>query len=321
MTESSWLSLPTHVTYGQFLRLTLGNREFGNDEEALNLKNTIKSLLAFYTSGGHLMLPLLMIIPVVASLSVVVTLTELWVTKDVRFLHRDLQFHDHNLTLVGSLYQDQLAPVDNIDDGGDFDHLLPVHQKYYASVKAVNLAQLRRGPRGFVTPQVALLMDEYDKHMGEDALEPAAYYVNDSPARGLQEMVSKLGLDAIDVVVVLSPEGKEAVADTLVEVCESEGVLVVLVKLPPSQHIYYQDENYFRIQEAHGHNLRRNAMGGRIRMTNREILWYLNHQEFGNDTTPRELDLRERVRFARPLGPKSPWRHHRINQSQQVIAP
>lgn len=273
----------------------------------------------------------------VVAVNVLVTLVDLWVTKDARFLHASLWFHGHDLTLVGLLYHRQVEPQPTIDDGGDFDHLLPVHQKFYATVKKINQAHHgnnRRpqspymryprpagGPRGFIAADVPEISD-YDTTMGRDPLDANAWYVNHDPVHALRIGLDLLAADYhFDIVIILVPQNDSVddIVTNMVEEVKAKQLLLLVVKLPDHHHVYYQDENYFRVQQPDGRNLRRNEMCRNIRFTNRQVRAFLARQSFATpehhtlvvDTLVEEL----RLRWRHPLR----YRHSRPSESQQVL--
>lgn len=287
-----------------------------------------------------MLLPLPLWVGVAAALNVVVTLVDLWVTKDVRFLHSSLWFHGHDLTLVALLYQRQLTPQLAIDDGGDFDHLLPVHQKFFANVKKINQAhyggsthppgpprpfgrhpaRAAGGPRGFVAVEAPEITD-YDVTMGRDPLDQNAWYVNHDPVRAIRLGLDMLEAETIDVVVILVPEDdtvKQVVAK-MVEEVRAKGISLLVVNIPGNRHIYYQDENYFRVQQPNGRNLRRNEMCRNIRIANHQVRAFLTQRSF---TEPQSYTLTVdtliedlRPQWRHPLR----YRHSRPLENQQPL--
>lgn len=81
------------------------------------------------------------------SLNILLTSIDNWTSKNVRFLQSHLQQQGHNVILMAPLYQQNLnllipikftPGIKDIRDGGEYGHLLPVHQKYYFKMSNEN---------------------------------------------------------------------------------------------------------------------------------------------------------------------------------------
>lgn len=79
----------------------------------------------------------LTLLNITLGLNIILTSTDSWVSSNLRYLYHQLSTN-HTVILVGSLYNHQIDYINDISDGGDFNHLLPINQIYYRNIDLIN---------------------------------------------------------------------------------------------------------------------------------------------------------------------------------------
>lgn len=251
-------------------------------------------------------------------LNILLSTKDSWVSKNTRHLYRGLKDEGHNVKLIAPLYNNaegfessateenkngKREETNEIANGGDFGHLLPVHQTYYKTVKKLN--QVPRGAKNVILKKDLETAEEPEtsgkhnsKSFGQDPLDSSVWYVNASPLQTL--------LVAYDVIlpqfcpefkpdlVILGPdEGLSLTASTpkdqllfqkdqYVETGLESMLLLSMIKKFPvigfstgdNHHIYYQDESYFNIQQdvLSKQLLKKNVFTKNIKFINKKVI-------------------------------------------------
>ncbi|KAG7665133.1 uncharacterized protein J8A68_001189 [[Candida] subhashii] len=217
----------------------------------------------------------------VLTLNIVLTTTDNWVAKNIRMLYSHLKHHNHNVILVAPLYQtieDDDAITDDpsaIEDGGEYGHLLPVHQTYFKNIKLLNSRKAKH-----VIPRQDIFIPVKTSQFGQDPLEKDAWYINSSPMDSLT-----IGMDILlpkyypdfkpDLIIVGPNEGLESLA-TVGNMIESSidnyGIPVIGISTQDSHAVYYHDEKYFQINPSNTqHLLKHNIFGKNIKFINKQV--------------------------------------------------
>lgn len=223
----------------------------------------------------------------VCGLKILLTTPESWVCKDVRFLHANLRKHGHEVTTVASLYYKQESPRVDLLDGGDFGHLLPIHQRYFEKLRYINYAHERghRGSRRSLTGQPQQYVDPVMDH---DPLDKSVYFVNNHALAAIPRGLAML--QDVDLIVVIGDKD-----DGMLEQMAADGVRndlpTIAVKLTQPHHVYYQDENHFKVQHPGDRNLRNNQIGGIIRHNNRVVQEFIASSQLTGSPKVYDIEL------------------------------
>ncbi|SGZ53018.1 CIC11C00000003207 [Sungouiella intermedia] len=252
---------------------------------------------------------LLLLLPFVAGLNVLMTSTDSWVSMNARYLYRALVEDGHNVVFIGP--QTQMAESGPVEakDGGDFNHLLPAHQKYYRYVR--KLKTLTKGAKGVILKKD---IEEFDKEfesqaivssrsMGQDPLNKDFWYVNanplDSLAVGLSEIIPKYLPDFHPDLVLVGPnEGLHLSSSThasekdileedlssldneveaMVHLAQVHNYPTIAVSTEDVSHIYYQNEDYFNVEEKElSNSFKNNHVTRNLRFVSRKIVQLVN---------------------------------------------
>lgn len=216
------------------------------------------------------------------ALNVLISSTDSWVLKNTRYLADSLRHEGHKVVLVAPLYN---SPAHNADlaDGGDFGHLLPVHQTYYRNL------QLMNAPRGAKKVIKGKSQGEVrTQKFGQDPMDADAWYVNSDPVSTLL-----VALDVVlpnyyggfvpDVVVLgpneglaSTPESSAAGKDLLdlshmVRLAQLKNYTTISVSTEDLHHIYFQDERFFNPQAEHKKGMKKNVFAKNMRFVNKRI--------------------------------------------------
>ena len=270
------------------------------------------------------------------ALNILISTPDSWVTKNVRHLKAALEAQNHTVVAIAPLYDNMgsqklvaddnsvtmdtpvpadvnakrlVQSADAIADGGDFGHLLPVHQIYYKHIKAMNLVSRKR-PRNVVhredVPQESVV--SYDA-FGQDPLDPSFWYVDSLPVSTFL-----IGLDIIlpkyypgfkpDLVILGPQEGisytSQGVSDyyealqAMAAISASQNHSTIAVSSEDSHHIYFQDEHFFNAQQEQLKRFKKNVFARNIRFTNKKILdlvTRLENKAAGSPLLPPQVAL------------------------------
>lgn len=273
---------------------------------------------------------LIALIHSVAALNILLTATDSWVSKNIRHLYTFLVNEGHTVVLVAPLYnnayrlahqaphstsstttsqtlsvasQDTLLKLAKRDkdshdestadivDGGEFGHLLPVHQTYYKNILRINSIP-KRAKNAIHKKE----LDEFEqkivtkfnntRQMGHDPLDANIWYVNSTPLNSL-----RVAFDVIlpefhnnfvpDVVIVGPNEGSSLTTSpehtgntnlealSMLQASLTKNITTVGISSEDYHQIYFQDEKYFKIQAPN--MLKQNVFGKNINFINRKI--------------------------------------------------
>lgn len=185
-----------------------------------------------------------------------------------------------------------------ISEGGDFGHLLPAHQKYFRYIR--KLKTLARGARKVITKKDSEAFDvEFDSHkliqtevLGQDPLNRNFWYVDGSPLECLSiafsEILPKYLPSFSPNLVIVGPNagihlststsrGSDDIAEenlaangnqveAMVHLAQMRNVPAIAVSMEDHQHIYYENEDYFNVEEpVHGRIFKDNHVAQNIR--------------------------------------------------------
>lgn len=144
---------------------------------------------------------LLFLIPLAASLNILISSTDSWVSKNPRYLYRALVEKGHKVMYVGPLHAHNKESVEAVgkrdgepekrSPGGDFNHLLEALQEYYKSYRKVK--HLPRGAKNVLRKKEVEAFDtDFDSQsivaesfMGQDPLNRDFWYVAGTPFQAL----------------------------------------------------------------------------------------------------------------------------------------
>ncbi|EGW30700.1 uncharacterized protein SPAPADRAFT_155831 [Spathaspora passalidarum NRRL Y-27907] len=214
-------------------------------------------------------------------LNIILTTTDNWVSKNVRMLYTHLKHHDHNVILVGPLYQEHEDDTTNrtIEDGGEFGHLLDVHQIYFKNLKKVNKRRVRNVKSKSEIEQEEPFTPVSTNYYGQDPLDKNVWYVNSNSNTTLQFTLNNIipeyypSFNA-DLVIIGPNEGLESQAEIkeLVSLSVNSTFKTLAVSTQDNHGIYYQDEKYFNIHpSSHDHLSKHNVFTRNIHYLNRKV--------------------------------------------------
>ncbi|ODV77741.1 uncharacterized protein CANTADRAFT_54099 [Suhomyces tanzawaensis NRRL Y-17324] len=263
---------------------------------------------------------LLVLIHSCAALRVLLTSTDSWVSKNVRFMYESLKQEGHDVRVVAPLYnrrhpglvrslgshhnrndpteevahasedpENPVAPQSTeIPDGGEFGHLLPVHQTYYSNIKHMN--QAPRGAKGVIKHTKKSIVS--NNHFGQDPLDDHIWFVNsgalDALVIGMDVILPQIGFEP-ELVVVGPNEGPSwtplgsdsggprghrgrGATHAMLNYCMAKNIPSIAVSTKDSHHIYYHDEKYFNIEPKQGQSFfKGNVFGKNIQFVNEKI--------------------------------------------------
>lgn len=216
------------------------------------------------------------------ALNVLISSTDSWVLKNTRYLADSLRHDGHKVVLVAPLYN---SPAHNADltDGGDYGHLLPVHQTYYRNLHLMNAPRgaknvIKKKPEGLVRTE----------SFGQDPMDADAWYVNSDPVSTLlvafDVVLPNYYAGFVPDVVVLgpneglsyTPESSGADVDLLdltrmVRLSQLKNYTTISVSTEDLHHIYFQDERFFNPQAQHRKAMKKNVFAKNLRFVNKRI--------------------------------------------------
>lgn len=267
-------------------------------------------------------------------LNILMSSKDSWVSKNTRHLYAGLKAEGHDVRLIAPLNnnghlndasianekstsskreQDGQDGQREILNGGDFGHLLPVHQKYYKTIKQLN--NLPRGAKNVILKKDLTNMEEktnlvYNNYFGQDPLDKSVWYVNASPLESLliafDILLPQFEPDFKPDLVLLGPdEGLSLTSSTASQQplfqenhpnsdngLDSMMRLAMLKKYPvigvstgDDHHIYFQDENFFNIQQGvlSKHLLKKNIFTKNIKFINSRVIELINKLKASNE--------------------------------------
>lgn len=229
-----------------------------------------------------------LLLPLVAGLNVLMTSSDSWVSKNSRYLYRALLEEGHNVVYVGPLYsasalheRSEIPSGSEFNEGGDFNHLLPEPQNYYKYVRKLNA--LDRGAKNVITKEdsksfdAQLIARSLVNHQtyGQDPLNTDFWYVNGSPLESLAVAFSEILPKHLqdfkpDLVIVGPNKGLHLSTSTekcdnaileedliqnnneveaMVHLAQVHNYPTISISLDDEHHVYYQDEDYFNVEE------------------------------------------------------------------------
>ncbi|RLV86093.1 hypothetical protein JA9_004958 [Meyerozyma sp. JA9] len=248
------------------------------------------------------------------TLNILLSTSDSWVTKNVRHLKAALEAENHTIVAIAPIYDDMrfqnfvgdknlvsISMLYNahsrakrsaqsaraITDGGDFGHLLPVHQNYYKHLKAMNSATGKKPGHSVHKDDDPQESAESSDAFSQDPLDPTFWYINSVPASALL-----IGLDIIlpqyypdfkpDLVILGPQEGisytPQGVSDhyesiqAMAVISASQNYPTITVSCEDRHHVYYQDEHFFNPQQNKHKRFKNNVFSRNICFTNTQIV-------------------------------------------------
>ncbi|CCG23839.1 hypothetical protein CORT_0E02520 [Candida orthopsilosis Co 90-125] len=202
------------------------------------------------------------------SLNILLTSIDNWTSKNVRFLQSHLQQQGHNVILMAPLYQQNLnlsipikftPGIKDIRDGGEYGHLLPVHQKYYFKMSNENQKRAKQVVFEDDVLKEEIVEEEEEKDVvlnnqyGSDPSNHNAWYINCDAMNALNIamnlLIPKFYPDfEIDLVLIGPNEGLDhsQIITSMVHQVNTEKIDAIAVSTQDFHQVYYQDEKYFR---------------------------------------------------------------------------
>lgn len=241
-------------------------------------------------SNNMRLILLLFISTTVTSLNILITTTDSWVSKNTRLLYSSLK-EKHNVKLIAPLYQYNLEK-NNIPlfsnklakDGGEYGHLLSVHQTYFHNLRSINSKRAKGVKFEQDESQSESESSTQDivqsNQFGQDPLDKNCWYVDSNPFNSLQ-----IGLDVIlpnyypdfkpDLTIIGPNEGlqnQQIINKMIHSTITNNNISTIAFSTEDEHHIYYQDENYFHISSNSIHQLmKHNVFTKNIKFINKEI--------------------------------------------------
>ena len=291
---------------------------------------------------------------VVMAKNILLTTTDTWVSKNVRYLYQHLKNEGHNVMLVGPLYKynhrtetvagDKLSEGQNIIihnsekdleitevtnpapriesldgsepslrsreikeslvggsliDGGEFSHLLPVHQTYFRNIARINhspkfsiksIDKRALSKTNFKSKKTTAQSNNY----GQDPLDENIWYVNSNPmdtlSITLDVLINKVQFSP-EIILIGPNEGtqytnddKDNVLLQMLRYSKINGIPSIAISTEDNHHIYYQDEKYFNIQSQQP--LKANTFSENIQFINSQVSKILE-----KTTLPKSISL------------------------------
>lgn len=172
-------------------------------------------------------------------------------------------------------------------EGGDFSHLLPAHQKYFTYIR--KLKTLAKGAKKVIAKKDAEAFDsEFNsqelvryKSLGQDPLNSDFWYVDGTPLESLavafSEILPTYLKDFKPDLVIVGPNAglhfssmtysasskiteeelllKQNQAEAMVHLAQVHDIRAMAVSMEDHSNIYYQNEDYFNVEETNYHRL------------------------------------------------------------------
>lgn len=288
-----------------------------------------------------LLIIVLQFVNLTLGLDILVSSKDSWVSKNTRHLYSGLKAEGHNVKLIaplnhnGHTNDEGLAGESNraskreqggqreIVNGGDFGHLLPVHQKYYKTVKKLN--NLPRGAKNVILKKH---LDDAENdnsikkistnYFGQDPLDESIWYVNTSPLESLliafDVLLPQYEPDfKLDLVILGPDEGlsltpstandqplffenhpsSDNVLDSMMRLAMLKKYPVIGVSTGDDHHIYFQDETFFNIQQnlLSKQLLKKNIFTKNIKFINKRVIEIINKLTASNEGLPENVAL------------------------------
>ncbi|CAI5759583.1 unnamed protein product [Candida verbasci] len=221
------------------------------------------------------------------SLNILLTTTDSWVSKDIRFLYSYLKENNHNVLLMAPLYENNQDDLPNfqkkiVRDGGEFAHLLPVHQTYFKKLRNLSNKGAKNVIKLFDSDFDPVLNTQY----GQDSLDEHCWYINSSPMNAL-----RISLDILiptyypdfkpDLVLVGPNQGLNS--SSKIDFDNFEKYSLVSISLQDKYDLYYQNEKYFNIGWFNSVQLmKHNTFTKNIKFINKKILNLINSLDVNN---------------------------------------
>ncbi|ODV69120.1 hypothetical protein HYPBUDRAFT_136227 [Hyphopichia burtonii NRRL Y-1933] len=223
------------------------------------------------------------------ALNILISSKDSWVSKNTRYLYQSLKEQNHSVILSAPLYHDpnshqetnspgKRSGATSTKDGGDFGHLLPVHQTYYKNNQKVSSLPKRAkniiGKKDEEEFEAGIASTISTSSYGQDPLDHDIWYVNASPLNTLlitydvllptyyPDFVPDLvilgpneGLSLTDynhpsdIFVDLEDHSYEDALESMIKLTQLKDFPVMAVSTEDNHHIYYQDEHFFKIQK------------------------------------------------------------------------
>ncbi|KAG5418782.1 hypothetical protein I9W82_003500 [Candida metapsilosis] len=206
------------------------------------------------------------IIATTLSLNILLTSTDSWTSKNVRFLQYHLQQQGHNVVLMAPLYQQNAnlelpnkltQGLKSIKDGGEYGHLLPVHQNYYSKINKQNMKRAKQ-----VVFEADVIKEEEEdivlnNQYGQDPSNHDAWYINCDATNALtiamNLLIPKFYPDFELDLVIIGPNGgpyHSSLITSMVRQVQIDKVDAIAVSTQDYHQVYFQDEKFFKISST-----------------------------------------------------------------------
>lgn len=275
-------------------------------------------------------------------LNVLLSSKDSWVSKNTRHLYAELRDQGHNVKLVaplnngmhvngGGLSSEETKDVKRdeamhreVVNGGDFGHLLPVHQTYYRTIKKLN--SLPRGAKNVIlkkhldeTEETTESAQNFNNnYFGHDPLDESIWYVNASPLETLliayDVLLPQFLPDFKPDLVILGPDEGLSLTpsvanelplfhnnhpnmddglDAMMRLTMMKKYPVIGVSTGDDHHIYFQDENYFNIQQnvLSKQLSKKNVFTKNIKFINNKVVELINKLSASSTILPENVSL------------------------------
>ncbi|EEQ36124.1 hypothetical protein CLUG_00247 [Clavispora lusitaniae ATCC 42720] len=254
----------------------------------------------------------LFLLPVASCLNILMSSTDSWVSKNPRYLYRALIEEGHNVMYVGPLHshidnheseKDQL--LRRSTSGGDFGHLTEASQEYYRNNRKFKV--LARGAKNVVRRKDSSEFDAYfdsqtlvsESSIGQDPLNRDFWYVDGTPFQSLSVALTEIipkhaATFQPDLIIVGPNEGlhlstssentemgftmedlsaKENQVESMVQLAKVHKYPVISVSTEDNHHIYFENEEYFNVEEAKYEDLfKDNVVAQNVKFVNEKVI-------------------------------------------------
>ncbi|CAH6718404.1 hypothetical protein CLIB1444_01S05974 [[Candida] jaroonii] len=206
-------------------------------------------------------------------LNIILSTSDSWVTKNVRSLYQDLINDNHHVLLVGPLYQ--TSPIFNLDigqsphmrgvkdddfvvtdskdinDGGDFDHLIPSNQMFYKNMKKLNFKRVKNIPSK-VDMKRDLLPQIDNDYFGNDPLDKNCWFVNSAnPINVLSifmdNLMPKYYPDFQPDMILFGPleshDNDQEILNEVSKFANFKNIPSITISTSDNKHVYYNEVN------------------------------------------------------------------------------
>ncbi|KAK6201534.1 uncharacterized protein RJT21DRAFT_1469 [Scheffersomyces amazonensis] len=236
----------------------------------------------------YYILSLLILSNQVNALNILLSTSDSWVSKNVRSLYHSLTQQGHEVLIVAPLYtnskaltvEDFESAEGELEDGGEFNHLLDIHQMYYKKLFDIN----NKSPKGVISKRHIELQKQKvipTRQFGHDPLNNHIWYINSNPL-----LTMKLAMDIIlptyfpefqlDTIIFGPNEGSDELLNSqifsyLYDTTAALKIPVISASTQDKHHIYYQDEKYFNINDV-SHPYKNNVFTKNLKFINSRII-------------------------------------------------